>query len=331
MKYIYIISFVTILISCRKPTNNCLPMSENLTKVCYEQYSISNYDYIWNDLSYDNGVIVGPFYYQFEDFQFSTPVFNPNNNNEIAFIKKHTSNPLNSFELWKFNFCTGQSFLISENCFYGLDWSSNGWLTYTDLNHQINKVKPNGDSLSVISTLSGFNRAGKWNPSGTMFWNWRDDGEYHYINIDGEEIYQSNIFKPYDWLNDSTVMGGSPNLLVNSNLYSMSLPSETITLLNNMWTSSDMKVLDRKNMVCYDNNSYYYIRYSLNGDNVVDTLREMNQSYFYVVGDYNNNKIITTLIRTHWKDSLANEFYFRSNLLIMDPDGTNERLIEIPE
>jgi len=73
------------------------------------------------------------------------------------------------------------------------------------------------------------------------------------------------------------------------------------------------------------------LEYSLSGDNRVDTVRNTIQSYRYAQGDYFNGKIITQLIRQEWADSLGDNRFFRNNILIMNSDASDERLVEIPE
>lgn len=244
-------------------------------------------------------------------------------------------NPSLENELWKFNFCTGETTMLTNNFYYNIDWSVKGWILYTGTGHKIYKIKNNGDSLTTLSSQSGFNRAGKWNPSGELFWNKRD-GEKIIVNDQGLDISSiaSNSIFPVDWINDTMLIGLGPGW----HFHSFNITDETLTQLNNHWVCySCPKIYDRENNICYvvttlgTGQEDYYLRYDLSGSNTVDTLKYLYDSYYYGRGDYQNGKIVTTLTRQHWKDSIADKRYVRRDVLLMNADGTNERLIEIPE
>ena len=293
----------------------------------YNLYSTDSFDYVKKHLSSSYPIFRT---LKVAKYLYSEPVFNPNNPYEIAYIRHSKDGFIQIKELWKFSFCTGVATQLADNVYYNLDWSSKGWLSYTGTGHQIFVIKENGDSLTKISTLGGYNRAGQWNPSGTVFWNYRDDG-MHFIDIEGEYVKKQTVypFGSINWLNDTTLIGWRDN-----NFYSLTLFEEELVLLNSNSTKT-YSYVDLINNDCYVPTSLgtgfddYLIRYGLNGDNSIDTIYKMYDSYMFTKGDIANGKIITALARKNWTD-VFNEQLLRQNIMIMDLDGTNERLVKLP-
>ncbi len=314
-----------LILGCRKPNEEATSTLASTHLCSYDQYTSANFDYIWSPV-FNPNMVIGPFTFLLDGKLNREVVFNPSNPNEIAFVKTD----LSSFaaEVWKFDFCTGESSLIVDNFSYNLDWGSNGWLLYTGDDYRIYKVKPNGDSLTVLSDLDGINSAGKWNPSGTMYWN--SASSYLFKDSEGNLIHEIAVspVHPFGWLNDTTVLGWRDN-----HIYSMKIPSEELSLLNNKWINDTPEnAIDLDEMVCY---SLYgaraLVKYSLDGTNEIDTIRGLILSYSYSGINYMNNKLVTSLVRVHWKDSIQNEQYLRQNILLLNSDGTGERMMELME
>lgn len=295
----------------------------------YEDYSTADFDFIKQHLVAASSV--GPFFIFPEPYLYENPVFNPCNSNQIAYSRKIPTELQG--EVWTFDFCTGEANMVSDNFYYNLDWGYNGWLLYTGEGHQIYKVKASGDSLTQLSNQSGFNRAGKWNPTGTVYMDIRDDGAYLH-DFHGNEIKRIETipFGPIDWVDDTTLLGWR-----NEMFHSLTVSEETLVPLNHSsvcWYCAHIYMHDNATAKVVHSNGVgaidYYLSYLLSGINQVDTIQELFDSYSYSKGDYANNKIVTTLYRQHWQDSIENVRYARWNILIMDADGTNERLVELP-
>lgn len=297
----------------------------------FNNYSTDKYDFVQSKLFSQS--FIGPSINYLEDYSYDNPVFNPKNNYEFAYIKSNNFSFVK--ELWTFSFCTGVATKISDDFYYNLDWGSNGWLLFTGSNHQIFKIKSDGTELSQISFKNGYNRAGKWNPSGSMYWNLRDEG-IHVKNCLNSDVFlideqYNNIV---DWLNDSLLLGRFWN---GSGFYSLDIKTGIITVLNSNTISSTSFVgFDRENSHCYTHilgitpNGGNTLRYTLDGSNNIDTLKNLYQSYYYTNGDYSSTKIINSLVRQHWEDSISNSRYYRNNIIIMNLDGTNERMLDLP-
>lgn len=338
---IYLV-LITSIFACRKPTNPEFPLPDlNVLGCDYNQYSTSDYDSV--GVSYIQFAPIDP-YILLDDYDYYNPIFNPNNSCQIIYARHNNQGVVGlQAELWKFDFDTGESTLIYDQYYYNADWGSNGWIVFTNYDYQVYKIKDNGDSLTQLTFDSDFadHFAGKWNPSATMFWN-KKNGHTQYVNPDGLLIHEHNTipFSIIDWIDDSTIIGSQYG-----HLYSLSIPDENLTLLNTNEIgtgSSYQQLLDRENMQIYceyvnaDEDKRYYLRYDISGSNAVDTLTRLYDSYLFLseyvnrIGDSQDGKIITTLRRAEYPDTTVNQYSIRHNILIMDLDCSNQRLLELP-
>ena len=109
-----------------------------------------------------------PFYSPDSPYSYLYPCFNPTNPNQLAYYRRDNVNPTSEgYELWVKDFCTGEQKMITNQAFYGLDWSTKDWLAYTATNQNIWKIKSNGDSLTQLTFMGSYNRYPRWNPNGT--------------------------------------------------------------------------------------------------------------------------------------------------------------------
>ncbi|MCB9231241.1 MAG: hypothetical protein H6581_06245 [Bacteroidia bacterium] len=321
-------AFLLLLLSCEQPQpwpNRPEPCSD----ITYFQLSTAEYDRIYRSMFSPSPI--GPFFYFVEDFTFANPVFNPNNPYEMAYIREDENKSGIEDEIWTFNFCTGRAQKLADNFYYNLDWGTNGWLLYTGTGHQIFKIKANGDSLTQLTNKSGYNRAGKWNPSGNLFSNDRSSGA-EIANVDGLVVKKitTNPFGPIDWMDDTTLFGWRTN-----NFYSLSLNSETLTRLNSSWTCSTCPyALDQSTRACYLSQTHapqLLLKYHLDGSNRVDTVLHTAISYQLYAGDYQpeTDKLVFGLSRQFWKDSILNQRYLHRDILIMNGDGSGQRIVNL--
>ncbi len=108
-----------------------------------------------------------------EKYLYWSPDFNPNNQNQICFIRQignqQASYPM---ELCTYDFCSGQLRVIANNIYYHPRWGKKGWIVFTGNNWQLWKVKPNGDSLMQIKlpfSNQAVNSHAEWDTTGSYF------------------------------------------------------------------------------------------------------------------------------------------------------------------
>jgi len=112
-------------------------------------------------------------YFSNERFQYQTPFFNPNNDNEFVFNYKDFE--LDEYKLIKYNLQTGEKTVLAEyvKIISQPKWSRKGWIALDNVynqNYQIWIVKDNGDSLSQLTT-NIYNLFPVWDSSGdNIYW-----------------------------------------------------------------------------------------------------------------------------------------------------------------
>ncbi len=124
-------------------------------------------------------------------YNYYSPVFNPNNSNQIAYIRFDTLAPYQlegALELHTFDFCTGEISIINKDSIvsYTVDWSRKDWLIYRKWFKDIYKVKSNGQSKTKIIDTNfslSANQIPVWNGSGSCF-AWAGD-EWLAYTLDG--------------------------------------------------------------------------------------------------------------------------------------------------
>lgn len=94
------------------------------------------------------------FGYQYDiDFEryYGTPFFNPNNENELLYLKKYTPT-YNSSELYTYNLLTNEKQLIyTGEVLYAPKWGQNGWIIFSKSDGNVYKIKSNGEDLTQLT------------------------------------------------------------------------------------------------------------------------------------------------------------------------------------
>jgi hypothetical protein len=90
-----------------------------------------------------------------ELFTLDKAVFNPTNGNQLIFIVSSTVNINQFHELYVFDACAGTINKIGNQGMRlnSLDWSSNGWIYFSEAQSGIWKVQPDGSQLQQIVSL----------------------------------------------------------------------------------------------------------------------------------------------------------------------------------
>jgi hypothetical protein len=109
-----------------------------------------------------NSALDPVYYYENHTDQYYSPIFNPNDPNEIMYLKMHTdSTGYDSVSLERFNYVTmvhsvviSASNMISSNLnFWKYNWSSTGWIVLeNNSNSQIYKVRDDGTLLQQLTS-----------------------------------------------------------------------------------------------------------------------------------------------------------------------------------
>ncbi|MBI3136067.1 MAG: hypothetical protein HYZ14_15425 [Bacteroidetes bacterium] len=338
LKYYFLPYLITTFFGCRKdPKIDPISPPDPCAITGYSSYSTESFDHEEKQLVTTS--MIGPFNFNLytDGHSQGNPVVNPNNPYEIAYSYRDTSITGITSEIWTFNFCTGKRTKVADNYYYNLDWGVNDWLLFTGTGNKVFKVKSNGDSLTKITDLSGYNNAGKWSPDGTKFFFTGDNG---LVICDQKgnviEINASLNYFAIDWINNETLL--CPYYGTTYKFHSFNYVTNSIDIINTNWACSTCGyIYDRSHNIVYGTvnlgtgNDDFFLKYDLTL-NTIDTVRTLYDTYQYSTGSYieQTDKVLTAVSRKNWKDSANNEVYVRIDLLLMDSDCSNEKLILIP-
>ena len=107
-----------------------------------------------------------------DSYGYIKPCMNPINPFEFCYFKIDNSGPAGGFrELYKFNFCSGRSTLITDKAYANdVDWSVKDWILFTGEGRDLWKIKSNGESITRLTNKGGaLQYDPKWNTTGTMY------------------------------------------------------------------------------------------------------------------------------------------------------------------
>lgn len=200
-----------ILSGCTKQD---IPVPDPIVESCLDQAltnSVADSDEVW---SWDNLPPLSPTNMPLPEFTeigcgYTVPVFNPTNENQIAYKTKYCENERNGLRIH--DFCTGENRLIVEGEVGIIDWSTKDWLVFqsgTWGGKLLYKIKSNGDSLTQLNNSAGYMGSLNWSPDGSKFLNVGDYAGNRIIirTSDGELVQDLNISDcngvDYQWLHD---------------------------------------------------------------------------------------------------------------------------------
>ena len=189
---IYFIIFIVILLGCKKEQPK-LP-NTTLTDNCPEQY-IERSTPLPDTLHKTDSYPITPGTYMFDyqtKFLLESPVSNPNNPFEFAFLRKLSENISPSYELCIYNFCTNELNVVTDVVSYSLDWGANNWLIFIGAGNQAWKIKPDGSGLTQLTFYGEPITGAKWSPSGNKFV-YSYFGSLYIANENGENISQFSL------------------------------------------------------------------------------------------------------------------------------------------
>lgn len=269
-------------------------------------------------LLYDTGMGVTEWRVQGPDYKY--PQFNPNNMNEIAFIK--------SYDLWLFDMCEGEKYLLQNDVSFLWDWSKRDWLLITKRDRNLYKIKSNGDSLTLLNA-GGFNTYATWNPTGDKFMFLDNNSGVPLMDINGNRIDTMRL-APYgaDWYAEDRVVSEYDNKirmydLSNNTSFQLDYTPYSFSYA----TISNTRYVPEKEIVVWDSDEYIFSTNITTKERSIIKKGSHSQIYheFDISADYST--IVT--IRSDMTSS-PDILYIveeRKHLCLMNIDGTHERRI----
>ena len=164
--FLAIIVFSSVIVSCQD--DDSLPEIQTSTS-CMVAAGVPV-------VNYDTVITMGPLcihgfeYESVADYEYSHPVFNPKNENEMIYFRNNYGAPgIGKQELIKYNFCTEEVVVLTDYALHSIDWNNDDWITYTGYDQNIYKMTANGDSSSQLTYNGRFNQKTQWNDAATHY------------------------------------------------------------------------------------------------------------------------------------------------------------------
>lgn len=261
-----------------------------------------------------------------DSVNYSLPCYNPNNANEIIFVKNSNSGN----ELIKLNIVTNQKQVIySGTIFSQPKWGKNDWILLNLPDANIWKIKSNGDSLQQLTNNGNFFQP-EWSPnqSRIIFYDSNTPFNYYISDLYGTLIdsFPDNPPTIIRWNNDSLIY-----FQYQFKIYSLNLFSRNKCVINQY---SDNTPADRGIIITYNNDLIFCKTdgiYSINLNSLnIRKIKSTCNSRTYLFPSY--SPISDKIIFQRTDETLIDEntIYVIKRLYIMNSDGSDEKIIEIP-
>jgi hypothetical protein len=329
LSYIFYISYTLLIFSsCKK--EECKTSAKPTESNCPNMYSIQSKLYINPYLgTLERGGLLPPRHIYPEKYAYSFPSVNPNNEYEFCYLRRENGiQSDDNLDLYKFNFCTGVTKLITNHVAYSPNWSVKDWIIFTGQNRDIWKVKSNGDSLTRLTFLGAYQDNAIWNTLGTMFiWNNRN-----IANEKGEIKYSMpNCGSLIGWYDDTHILNIKNNDSIVSKTNVINNSSEYFA---NIFGKSYLNYNKEKNEFIGYEGIYPLFQttvYNLKTNTLTYFPLKCPRSFVQTISANLSSKL---LLEQQLIDTLTGSPYslnYRSHIAIMDLDGTNLRHVIIPE
>ena len=274
-----------------------------------------------------------------QKFGYIYPCFNQNNANQIAFVRSYTNRrPPQPDELCTLDVCTGEQKMLCANIIGDLQWSQNGWISFKRNDNQIWKIKPNGDSLSLISFGGSYNNHFDWNNEGThCIYQKEAGGSYYNLMADAKGNVIDTLSdilagrNNWDWGNNLIVYKGyHPNLGYGMFTYNVSNHQIKLVLGIN---SQEIQHINLQKWIEIDsificNMPNFILRTNIYTQQT-DTLKKTGDNFYYLNFASSINYLIAPRFDRVYINPCLSEVSM--NLYIMDKNGKEERKVIVPE
>lgn len=270
--------------------------------------------------------------YQYPEITYNAPCFNPNNPNEIIFVRGlHYSNSPLSNELVKYNLTTeNETVLLNSTQIWGRpSWGRNGWILLNKGDNQVWKIKDNGDSLTQLTTQFGLDAI--WSPNADKFAYWVQIGSTYYTffsDVNGnifDTLLYPNILYRGAWSPDGSKIATNFGYVLsyidlnNRQIIQINIPFNSSPIYDISWLS------DSRTMLWCTNDGFFKTNIHTN---VTTKIKNACSAIRYIYPTVFNNKMI--IQRFDSKLISENVIWTENNLYMMDVDGKNETKLNLP-
>lgn len=303
------------IFSCNKPIVIELPVDGQDTADCY--FPPPN----------DGGFGYG-YDYIFDSIHYERPYFNPNNPNEFIYLENG--------DLYKYTISSHEKSLLyvpDHYIYFQPKWSRKGKIAVNTSDYNIWVMNDNGDSLKKITNVEGdisINYYGEFNYTGDSLM-FHTEGIYAESDTRKIRIAYNN-FSEYDtiyfrdaspstnWQKPGYILDVDYNIVA---ALSIIYPEYSqILYLNDTLSGGGVVWLENKlDFYCYRGDGIYYGNFEAN---TIIKIKDMCPHIYYLFPCYSeiSGKVITSKITKEYLGD--NKVYVKDEIIIMNPDGTNE-------
>jgi len=268
---------------------------------------------------------------QLDSFQFNNPYVNPNNENEFVYFVYDFK--FISSGIYTYNIVTKQKNLVLETDTRAkknypqsqIKWSRKGWLIFADYYQNIYKIKPDGDSLTLLIS-NGSNFLPEWNYQGTQFCIEHiatNNKRYTLIcdengnSQDSLQYKESDIFGgPIDWNHNQYILGTSNEKIILYDYINRKI-DEIIAPSGNM---SFLKWVNNNEFIYKGERGLY--TFNITNNQVKQIRKTKNSNFYYDFNVLSNNQIICERNKRVLLDSFKQILGYKTSICILNPCDT---------
>lgn len=330
---ILLFTFLLLVFSCTHTPSVIEPIP---VYKCYEKsdnYLIADTNNrIITPLYVDSGpVVIDPNDMPERKYDYFSPCFNPNNSDEICFLRKNNMTMSLSMDLCTFNFCTGEVHKLSGDAYDYPQWGKKNYIVFTATDGQLWTIKSNGDSLKQLTNI-GLNYYASWNPNGDKILFQRQTtavitSQAVTTNMQGtilDTFPELNFSLINHWLTENTVLRSTPHRI---DIYNMINENKELILATQI---GNIGIYTKENI----NNVYWSNTSHLckinKSTSKIDTLAVSgdNGRYSFFCVSETEKKLIVSRRNRRFLSGLILSY---DALYLINTDGTESKQINIPE
>lgn len=305
--YIILVFFTGSLFSCEKdlpPSEECPIYIEGWDNIFQSTFITRQYD-------------------------FRTPVFNPNNPNEFAYIR-YPVGAVYNYELRKHNLSTNADVLITNvyYCGFKLSWSQSDWILFNQTPYDVWKIKSDGSTpLIQLTSSSALNPA--WKPDGSRFVYWTG----------GIGVIADNNGNPVDTINTTSnhYSWSYTNNILHTKHYGSAtyitkydVTNDTNLSFTELPIYQDFEWLPNGNQFIgsYNSNLWLVNTQTQERTLIKEKCGDKYSYYGFSVSPL-GNKLLVERIESIMVDTFT--YIINNDIVLMNIDGSNEQVIELPQ
>jgi hypothetical protein len=263
-----------------------------------------------------------------DSISFYNPHSNPNNKDEFVFwLESSTYQGIHTYNIKT----KVRTLVLARNGNKGIPqspirWGRNGWIIFGDMDKNIYKIKPNGDSLTQL-TQTGREFTPEWNYDGTLFCTkyWSRTGQYYTLFrdangniIDSIQYNNTRIFEGQpDWQHPDYLIGTNNLKVILYNYKNRSvieIPATDLSKGFPQWISKDEFIYNGYRSIGIMNINTKQIR------TIRNTKDERN---YWTVNKLDNGKMLCAATVSYLHDSIQQVIGTRKGIFIINECDSN--------